>query len=127
MNLLLLLIDAVGSFIRRNPIFCLTVLLLAVCAPAFLRGIAAALLYFFLFAGGILIAGALWLRWRLDRIQKQAGRHFEAENGSRGFDGRTTDPEGEVKIFRTNGVPEKRVKRDVGDYVEFEETKEEKK
>ena len=32
--------------------------------------------------------------------------------------------EGEVKVYKTSETPEKRVSRDVGDYVEFEETKE---
>lgn len=122
MNFLLLLIDAVGSFIRRNPIFCLVILLLAIGAPALLRGIAQ--IVFFAVLGVIFFwAGLLlWLRWRLGRMQKRMDGRFEEQS-------RRTNAgsEGEVKIHRTTGAPEKRVKGDVGDYVDFEETKEEKK
>ena len=38
----------------------------------------------------------------------------------------STCREGEVKVRKTSGAPEKRVSKDVGDYVEFEETKEPK-
>ena len=131
MNFLLLLIDAVGSFIRRNPIFCLAVLLLAVFAPSLMQGIALVVLYVIL---GIVCFGAgifLWLRWRIGQAQKRMGEEFEARQrtgGFRGFGSRQTpDREGEVKIRRTSDTPEKRVSRDVGDYVDFEETKEEKK
>lgn len=125
MNFLLLLIDSVGSFIRRNPIFCLTILLLAIFAPALLQGIALVILYTVLgivcFWAGIL----LWLRWRIGRLQKGMDSEF---GGRRGFGGRPQQSrEGEVKIYRTAETPEKRVKQDVGDYVDFEETKEEKK
>ena len=34
------------------------------------------------------------------------------------------EQEGEVKVYRTSETPEKRVSESVGDYVEFEETKE---
>ena len=62
MNFLLLLIDAVGSFIRRNPIFCLAVLLLAVFAPSLMQGIALVVLYVIL---GIVCFWAGIFLWRL--------------------------------------------------------------
>lgn len=130
MNFLLLLLDAVGSFIRRNPIFCLVILLLAVFAPSLVQGIAQIVLYAILgivcFWAGIL----LWLRWRIGRLQKRMGEEFDGQqrtNGFGGFGNRTAGREGEVKVHRTADTPEKRVSRDVGDYVDFEETKEEKK
>ena len=45
-----------------------------------------------------------------------SGRGARTEGSSR-------QQEGEVKVYRTSETPEKRVSEDVGDYVEFEETK----
>lgn len=126
MNFLLLLIDAVGSFIRRNPVFCLAVLLLAVFAPSLVQGIAQVVLYAVLgivcFWAGIL----LWLRWRIGRLRKRMGEEFDVRQRADGYR-QSPEREGEVKIRRTSDTPEKRVSRDVGDYVDFEETREEKK
>ena len=36
---------------------------------------------------------------------------------------RTRGREGEVRVHRTSGEPEKRVSKDVGDYIDFEEEK----
>lgn len=96
-----------------------------------MQGIALVVLYVILgivcFWAGIFLG----LRWRIGQAQKRMGEEFEARQrtgGFRGFGSRQTpDREGEVKIRRTSDTPEKRVSRDVGDYVDFEETKEEKK
>jgi len=127
MNFFLILADAVGTFIRRNPILCLCILLLAVLSPALLRGIALFVLYFIL---GIVLFSALvivFLRLRLKRLQEQMGQRFEEQsrrtNASWSSAGRGPAREGDVKVHRTAETPEKRVAKDVGDYVEFEETK----
>ena len=62
-------------------------------------------------------------------MEERFGREFgpERPGGFRqGFGGGAprTPREGEVKVRRTSGAPEKRVAEDVGDYVDFEETKE---
>ena len=56
MNLFMAIINAVTGFIRRNPLTCLVILILAVAAPAVLKGIAVFILYFLL---GLLLLAAL--------------------------------------------------------------------
>ncbi len=127
MNLFMAIIDAVTGFIRRNPLTCLVILILAVAAPAVLKGIAVFILYFFL--GLFLLAGLLLFlfRWRIYKVRRQMEEQFGPQGGLGGdpFAGRRAraPQEGEVKVYKTQGTPEKRVSKDVGDYVEFEETK----
>lgn len=127
MNLFMAIIDAVTGFIRRNPLTCLVILILAVAAPAVLKGIAVFILYFFL---GLFLLAALLVflfRWRIYKMRKQMEEQFGSQGGFGGdpFAGRRarTEQEGQVKLYKTQGAPEKRVSKDVGDYVEFEETK----
>ena len=64
------------------------------------------------------------------QMEEQFGEGFDPRNfGGQGFGSPFAgEPrkgrEGEVKVRKTSGAPEKRVSKDVGDYVEFEETKE---
>ena len=136
MNFLTLLVDSIVGFVRRNPIFCLVVLMLALLAPSLLKGIAAFVLYFIL---AIVLFGVVilaLLRWKLYRMQREMQGQFSQQQRaaggayrSHGFGG-TAQPnqkrEGEVKIYVTSDKPEKRISDDVGDYVEFEETKNQK-
>ena len=134
MRFIAAILDALAAFVQRNPLFVLCVIVLALVAPALLRGVAAFIVY--VFFGFVLLVGllALLLRWRIWRVQrdmeKQFGRGFRAV-GSAFAAG---DPfalsqrrgrEGDVQVRKTSGAPEKRVASDVGDYVDFEETKEE--
>ena len=127
-------LDALAAFVQRNPLFVLCVIVLALVAPALLRGVAAFIVY--VFFGFVLLVGllALLLRWRIWRVQrdmeKQFGRGFRADGSAYA----AGDPfarrqrrgrEGDVQVRKTSGAPEKRVASDVGDYVDFEETKEE--
>lgn len=131
MRFLAAILDALAAFVQRNPLFVLLVIVLALVAPALLRGVAAFILY--LFFGFILFVGALalLLRWRIWRVQrdmeKQFGRGFRAGGPAGGPFSRQQRQghEGDVQVHKTSGAPEKRVSSDVGDYVEFEETKEE--
>lgn len=119
------LVDAFASFVQRNPLFVLCVVILALVAPALLKGIAAFILYLFL--GLVLLVGilAFLFRWRLYRLRRDLEGQF------RGFGPGAGDPfartrqyarEGNVEVRKTTATPEKRVSDDVGDYVEFEET-----
>lgn len=128
MNLFMAIIDAVTGFIRRNPLTCLVILILAVAAPAVLKGIAVFILYFLL---GLLLLAALlafMFRWRIYKVRRQMEEQFGPQGGFGGdpFAGRRarTPREGEVRVRKTQDMPEKRISEDVGDYVEFEETKE---
>ena len=132
MGFLTAIIDALAEFVRRNPIFTLIVVVLALTAPALLKGIALFVLYLVLGFLVLIFALSLLFRWRIRRVQRQMEEQFGAGGfGGAGFGGargaRTEsrrEQEGEVKVYRTSETPEKRVSESVGDSVEFEETKE---
>lgn len=135
MKYLMAVIDALVGFVQRNPLTVLVILILALGAPALLKGIALFILYFIMGFVLLLIAGVLFFRWRIYRMRKEMeerfGEGFGAAAGGfdpRGFGSRQRPPkqgrEGEVKVYRTADAPEKRVSEKVGDYVDFEETRE---
>lgn len=128
MKFLTAIIDALVGFVQRNPLTVLLIILLAVGAPALLRGIALFVLYFLL---GIVLLGAvaaLYFRWRINKVRRQMEEQFGEFAGQDPFGGpftgRQPKREGEVKVYKTAETPEKRVSKNVGDYVDFEETKE---
>lgn len=120
MNFLTALIDGLTGFVRRNPLFCLLLLLLALFAPSVLGGIAMFVAYAVL---GLLLLFAVAIfsfRWKLYRMQRDMEKQFGSGRAADG--GRASrEGEGQVRIRKTSGAPEKRVRRDVGDYVDFEE------
>ena len=135
MRLLIAIVDALVGFVQRNPLTVLLILLLAVAAPALLKGIAMVVLYVIL---GLLVAGAallviftLRIRSAKRQMEEQFSQHFGSGDpfgtaGGTGFrdaPGGASAREGEVHVHRTSGTPEKRISKDVGDYVDFEETK----
>lgn len=133
MGFLTAIIDALAEFVRRNPIFTLIVVVLALTAPALLKGIALFVLYLVLGFLVLVFLVSLLFRWRIRRVQRQMEEQFGAGGfGGAGFgsgrgaraEGSRRQQEGEVKVYRTSETPEKRVSEHVGDYVEFEETKE---
>ncbi|MBE6196581.1 MAG: DUF4834 family protein [Rikenellaceae bacterium] len=132
MNFIMILIDSIATFVRRNPLLCLMVLMLALLAPSVLKGLAAFVFYFIL---GILLFGVIILmtiRWRFRRLQREMQEQFGGQgnfhNPGAGYthrqDRQQPREEGEVKVYRTSETPEKRISEDVGDYVDFEETRE---
>lgn len=139
MRYIMAILDALAGFVQRNPLTVLVLVLLALGAPALLKGIAAFILYFLLGTVVFVAAILLLFRWRIykarRRMEEQFGEGYDGAGSfrGRGFGGfgspfaqqRPGSREGEVKVHRTSGTPEKRVSHDVGDYVEFEETKEE--
>ena len=135
MKYLMAVIDALVGFVQRNPLTVLVILILALGAPALLKGIALFILYFIMGFVLLLVAGVLLFRWRIYRMRKEMEERFgEGVGGAagggepRGFGARQRPPkqerEGEVKVYRTADAPEKRVSEKVGDYVDFEETRE---
>ena len=64
-------------------------------------------------------------------MEQQFGEGFGQQSGPKGFGGFGSpfaeqprkEREGEMKVHKTPGTPEKRVSKDVGDYVDFEEEK----
>lgn len=124
MNLFTAILDGAVAFVRRNPLFCLLILMLALFAPSVLGGIAMFVLYFIL--GIILLVVVLMLvfRWRIYRLRQQVEEQFRQGGGpSAGAPsgGRAAGREGEVKVYKTRAAAGKRVSSRVGDYVEFEE------
>lgn len=136
MNFLTAIINALVGFVQRNPLTVLVILILAIAAPALLKGVALFFLYVVMSILILAVALILVFRWRMNKVRRQMeeqfGEGFDLRNfGGQGFGSPFAgEPrkgrEGEVKVRKTSGAPEKRVSKDVGDYVEFEETKEPK-
>lgn len=129
MNLLTAILDGMVEFVRRNPLTCLTIIVLALVAPALLKGIAMFALYFVLGCALLVLVLVSLVRWRIYKMRRQMEEQFG--QGPRNpfgspFGGTRPEPdrEGDVKIYKTNDAPRKKVSKDVGDYVEFEEEKE---
>ena len=128
MNLLTAILDGMVEFVRRNPLTCLIILILAIGAPALLKGIAMFVLYFVLGCAVLVLILVSLFRWRVYKVRKQMEEQFgqRPQNpfGSPFGGARREEParEGDVKIYKTADTPQKKVSKDVGDYVEFEES-----
>ncbi len=123
MNIFSALIDAMASFVRNNPLTVVIIVMLAVFVPSFFG----ALLIGVLVLALLLVAWPVIMLFRLRRmgrrIEEEAARNFGEEYDPNSRYSRRERGErsaGDVKIY-TASVREKRVKSDVGDYVEFEE------
>lgn len=136
MNFFAAIIDSLVNFVRRNPLTVLLIVVLALTAPALLRGLATLILYLVLGFVIFIVVVLAMMRWRLYKVQQQVRRQFDeqqrnATGGFWSFHGSTAQgqqrhaasAEGEVKIRKSGATPEKRISEDVGDYVDFEETK----
>lgn len=76
MKYLMAVIDALVGFVQRNPLTVLVILILALGAPALLKGIALFILYFIMGFVLLLVAGVLLFRWRIYRCAKGDGGAF---------------------------------------------------
>ena len=119
MNLILWIIDAVVGFVRRNPIFCLVILILALGAPSLLAGIASLILYIVLGVIVLMLVLSLVLRWRIGKLTD----NFRQQQHQQGGPYRSQRREGDVSIRIDSEQTEKRISDDVGDYVDFVEEK----
>lgn len=137
MNFFTAIIDSLVGFVQRNPLTTLLIVILALGAPALLKGIALFILYFLMGIVVLAIVLMLVFRWRIYKVRKQMEEQFGEGFGEQtrgGFRQRNSGSpfaererrgcEGEVRVHKTAGTPEKRVSKDVGDYVDFEEEKE---
>ncbi len=129
MRFLLAIIDALVGFVQRNPLTVLVIVILAIAAPAVLKGIAMFVLYIILGFLLLGVVGLLTFRWNVYRVrrdmQDRFGEGFDASGRGDQASGGGQRREGDVKVRKTTAAPEKRVSKNVGDYVDFEETKEE--
>lgn len=137
MNFLTAIINALVGFVQRNPLTVLVILILAIAAPALLKGVALFFLYVVMSILILAVALILVFRWRMNKVRRQMEEQFgegfgdqaqggfrQRNSGSPFADRERRGREGEVRVHRTAGTPEKRVSKDVGDYVDFEEEKE---
>ena len=137
MNFFTAIIDSLVGFVQRNPLTTLLIVILALGAPALLKGIALFILYFLMGIVVLAIVLMLVFRWRIYKVRKQMEEQFGEGFGEQtrgGFRQRNSGSpfaererrgrEGEVRVHKTAGTPEKRVSKDVGDYVDFEEERE---
>lgn len=122
MNFLTLLLDSLVTFIRRNPITCLVLVVLAIGFPSLFRYAMWAVLAI----AAVMMLAVLLLVWRLHRVRKQMEqqiRDARSRNGAGFYDGSRSGEEGDVSVHRTSSAPEKKINSDVGEYVDFEEEK----
>ena len=122
--------DSIINFIQRNPLTTIIFVMLLVFAPSafgvLVIGVAVVVL--------LLLAVPLFMLFRLRRLSRkseqqarqggQQGGFYTYTNSSTGSNARSS--EGEVRVHSTSGQPQKRVNDNVGDYVDFEEVKENK-
>lgn len=130
MNILSAIFDAMISFVRNNPLTVVIIVMLAVFVPSLFGAVLIGLLAVVLLIVAWPVIMLLRLRREARRMQRNGsargfGRDFGREYRTRreysSAGGRNSSPdEGEVTIYATS-VREKRVRSDVGDYVEFEE------
>lgn len=126
MNIFSAIIDSIVGFVSRNPLTTIIIVMLLVFAPS---------VFGVLFIGVIVLllltlAIPAFLLFRLRRASRDMGkeaRRTSRQGGSGQYYGRQdTKQEGEVKVHSTTQQPPKRVNDNVGDYVDFEEVKEQK-
>lgn len=118
------------ALIQRNLLTIIILLLLIVFAPGVFRILAIILLAGVLF----IMAIPLILTWRMRRFARRMEEQMRQGGFQGGFDtrgegfgggGNGSGREGDVKV-RVGGKRDKRVSDNVGDYVDFEEIKEDK-
>lgn len=122
--------EAILALIQRNLLTIIILIMLVIFAPGFFRVLAIIILAGLLF----MLSIPLIIAWRVRRLTRRMEEQmrqggFQGDFGSRrsGFGSAAggSRREGDVKI-RVDGTRDKRVSDDVGDYVDFEEIKEDK-
>ena len=71
MNFLTAIIDGLVRFVQRNPLTMLLIVILALGAPALLKGIALFILYFLMGLVILVVVLMLAFRWRIYKVRKQ--------------------------------------------------------
>ena len=121
------LVDSFVAFVRRNPILCLFILLMALASPSMVAGVFKVILYIVMFFILIILLGGLYLSYRINRLRRQAEDQMRGGNGTysrstyREYGNQPKQPrEGEVSVHQTE-PKEKKINSNVGDYVDFED------
>lgn len=129
MNFLFAIIDSIVEWIKRNPLTCILLVMIAVFAPGLYGAIFIGIGIVVLLLLAIPIIGIFKLRRMSRKIEDEARQQqgFGGQGfGGQGFGGQNrtrTSNEGEVKVYTTEEATEKRVNDKVGEYVDFEEVK----
>lgn len=123
MNWLLAIIDSLIEFVRRNPLTCILLVMIAVFLPSAFGAVLIGIAIVILLLLAIPVIALFKLRRMSRRMEEQA---HEQGFGRQGFNRQHTrrPDEGEVKVYATEDATEKRVSDNVGEYVDFEEVKE---
>lgn len=135
MNFLTQIFKAIGQFVKNNPIAILFSLVLCFGAPSFVQGVFTAIMTVVGLIILLAIVGMFIFQHKVKKMQKEMRQKFDQQNfggqqGEKqrsrswgGFAGFDSNRDPEVKIYKTQDAPEKKVSSDVGDYIDFEETK----
>lgn len=110
------------AFVRRNPFIFLIALFVALASPQLLAGAFKAIIYAIMFFLILMLAIGLYLSYRINRLRKEAEQTMRNASGSyRNYGHKTQQPrEGEVSVHQTE-PQEKKINKNVGDYVDFED------
>ena len=73
------IIDSLVGFVQRNPLTTLVILILALGAPALLKGIAIVILYILMGLILLVVALVLLFRWRIYKMRRQMEEIFRKE------------------------------------------------
>ena len=76
MNFLTAIINALVGFVQRNPLTVLVILILAIAAPALLKGVALFFLYVVMSILILAVALILVFRWRMNKVRRQMEEQF---------------------------------------------------
>ena len=82
MNFLTAIINALVGFVQRNPLTVLVILILAIAAPALLKGVALFFLYVVMSILILAVALILVFRWRMNSSAKASIRAISADRVS---------------------------------------------
>ncbi len=102
----------------KNNTLLWVIIFLAIVAPSFLVGAMRVVLYIILGIILLMFILSLIFRVKIERLRSQMENNINNA-------GQQNQQEGDVKIFTTKAATEKKVSKGVGDYVDFEEVKEE--
>lgn len=123
MDFIYRLIDSFVAFVRRNPLLCLVLLFIALASPQMVAGAFKAIIYAIMFFLILMLAIGLYLSYRINRLRKEAAEQTmrNASGYYRNYGHKTQQPrEGEVSVHQTE-PQEKKINKNVGDYVDFED------
>lgn len=126
MDFIYRIIDSLVAFVRRNPVLCFVILLLALASPSMVAGAFKAIMYVVMFFLLMLLAGVLYMSYRINRLRRSAEEQMRNGGGYsrttyRDYGNQPKQPrEGEVSVHQTE-PQEKKINSNVGDYVDFED------